>query len=506
MQSDRVDGPVHSETYALPYAAPTIAVDHNGIKLHPSIGILQTATSSETKEDIRNLSPPSDTRLPSHRLSREEALPARSPVPILELSGHGQETNDSSPQETTGFTGRSRRSSVSHHEPTPPQRWVINETFPINGWRMKTRWSTITNTNPSIDIVIVYVYDSTACAELKDQDADLDIFHCHGANHLRTSGSLPFKAYQLPPIDPGKQTHQALLSAIASRSGRLRVGERPTKPQRQHARPTNWIQDPSMLEAHIPNCRIVTFGFDICCAPYGTQAAIAAAGQLNSALLEIRRKHQPPIVYLGHTFGGLIALWALASEPKAPLAATSLLRNTVGLLLFSCPLKHSNQHSQKVGNIFGANASHQVSSIMCSRDALSSLRGKLGDRTYSMMSATNASVQGLHTRDKSSAIMSMHFPIYQILTQDEFGESSMYSLVDSLDISAQVVFLENDYPHAMAFATPNDKNFQMITMLVKIVLRQRPNQQLLLAAATGGRDEVEALIKEGVNTNVADQS
>ena len=115
-----------------------------------------------------------------------------------------------------------------------------------------------------------------------------------------------------------------------------------------------------MLEAQIPGCRIVTFGFDIWSAPTGSQAAAAAAGQIHEALYAIRMIHRPPLIYLGHSFGGLVALETLAHEPEASLAAASLRLDRAGLLLFSCPMKYSGQHSQNLVSIYRTSAIEEM--------------------------------------------------------------------------------------------------------------------------------------------------
>jgi len=465
MPSESLDGSWPAKQQEMPSANFTAAADYNDIELRPPTPAFRPTLERQVQED---------------------------------------ENHISSLQGETGSTNGSRQ-AVSGPEPMSTRRWGFNQSRPRNGWRMKTRYSTVSATDPSVDIVVVYLYDSSTGDGSQNLDADLEIFHSHAAAHTNILETSTVMGVQHGSADMENQSPQTLLSVVSPKSGRRSAVKSPDKSQQQCGSSTSWIQDPNMVEAHIPNCRTVTFGFDIWSAPQGLEAASTAAEQMKDALLEIRKRHQPPLVYLGHTFGGLIALEALFSMHTMLQATTCLQPDTAGMLLFSCPMP--GNHVPDVAKIYKPSASEKMFSTLCNRDTLTLLRTKLRKRMRSVMSETPSPAPDPTQAPKiAPETMSMNFPIYQILTRDEFKKSSVQSMGDFLGGSAKMVLLEKDYPHAMHFTTSNVSNFHAITMLIKTILRECNNRHFLVAAAAGRCKEVATLMNLGVDINVRDVS
>ncbi|KAI0170423.1 hypothetical protein BJ166DRAFT_195031 [Pestalotiopsis sp. NC0098] len=107
----------------------------------------------------------------------------------------------------------------------------------------------------------------------------------------------------------------------------------------------NWLQDPSMLAKSVPEARIMRFGYTSIWfgkpedEPKVTKVADVA--QLLIQELHWHRKKNPdrPIIFIAHSFGGLVLLRALRRLHDKPKEHSDLLRYTVGLVSFGTPFR-----------------------------------------------------------------------------------------------------------------------------------------------------------------------
>ena len=483
---------------------------------------LSPGTRSSDEELIEHLSPQIHARLQRlglnyhrrqhhRRHSREGNIPERLSRFTAKRPAPPDKSIEPSTQETTRVPSRPRQASkhtesVSDRERTSSERNTGGRNTG-NGWRTKTRCSADKDTNPSVEVAIVYLYDSTKCGDVQDPDADLEIFRCHFPNHPDLPEISPARDLHHTPVDPRRQLSEVLAFADDPKAGNKRIAEGPRTLRHEKGTSTVWPLDPDMLEARVPNCRIMMIGFDISTAPSGSLAASTAAIQLNEELLRLRSYNQPPLAILGHAFGGLIALRALFCEPTLPTPSARLHSETVGLFLFSFPTLTSPQCKRALAKLYSFRQSEKMYSIMCTQESLASLRTQIRKTA----SPTESIPQGLekrllHVSNRPPYSTPDGCSIYLMLAQDDVEQTSSHSISEYLGQPFKTVALKNDLSHTMRFTGPRDQDFVRTIIYIIVESHTRNSQNMILSAAAGRHDEVERLVNLGADINACDQS
>jgi Mg2+ and Co2+ transporter CorA len=383
-----------------------------------------------------------------------------------------------------------------------PRPWTFAESFPKNGWRMRARCSTFSATDSVVDIVVVYLYNSALFQKPQDHDADLNLF-CY-TSPIETSKVefVPIQTKQRATTDLGKQrSHQMSSDKFAEHDW---AGLQTPRGQQ-----VNWLQDHDMLRKHVPGCRIMTIGFDIAPTLSAVPNFHTAAGQLREYLLQQRENsQQKPVIFFGHTFGGMFVIHMLSSSPKTTNSSEPILSNTAGLFLFSCSSAYSISRSQLLADLYGAKASDRVFSDLSGTPMFQQLSKAARAGLYSQHPRQQGFVGSTSSRTKThqtTSSIAIGFPIFQLFARGESRETKA-SLVDSisnfLGAPVRTVLLEKDMVNALRFSTSQDPDFLRMLMLVRSSLQ---THQLLQAVTAGNKERVLDMIQDGFNVNLRDR-
>ncbi|KAH7357604.1 hypothetical protein BKA66DRAFT_595055 [Pyrenochaeta sp. MPI-SDFR-AT-0127] len=297
-----------------------------------------------------------------------------------------------------------------------PRPWSSTETYPKGGWRMRSRCSAVANTGPLVDVVMVYLYHSASCDKSRDRDANLDMFRHFISSDATVPNPAPVGKIQRARMNIGKQQRQVFPSVFAHTPNRSNVAQSRTELQQNRTKPVNWLQDHDMLRNHIPGSRIITIGFDI--APFlSTDPDFeTAAGQLNDSLQEMRRQAQTPMILFGHTFGGLIILYALALASLKAFPTKNLLSHTAGVFLFATSIKSSESRARVYAGLYGAKSNDKIFNDISGSPAMERLSKMAKTRLFASQSRNRSNTQitsrrGLAVPDVRR--IALGFPIVQ---------------------------------------------------------------------------------------------
>ncbi|KAI1178130.1 P-loop containing nucleoside triphosphate hydrolase protein [Nemania sp. FL0916] len=106
----------------------------------------------------------------------------------------------------------------------------------------------------------------------------------------------------------------------------------------------NWLTHPGMLPKAVPTARIMRFGYES--GWYGTAKdnpkktyVFDVAEMLLSQLELYRRDNIRPIIFLAHSYGGLVLMQALRRSFDNPDRWSNIFRHTAGLIFFGTPFR-----------------------------------------------------------------------------------------------------------------------------------------------------------------------
>ena len=379
-----------------------------------------------------------------------------------------------------------------------PQPWSRIDAGPKGGWKMRSRCSPWPETGHLVDIVVVYLYNSGLCDTSTDPDLDLDAFRNQAQPHMESPSNAPTQQIRRARTDIGKMHHQVLPTIFTNTQNRVPFES--VKP-----RPVSWILDENMLRKRVPGSRVITVGFDLSSMLSTVPDFEAAAQQLHECLRQLREHRQAPIVFLGHSFGCLIILHALASLSSGHALASNVLAHTAGVFFFSCSLSNPEKCTQSFAKIHRVKASGKVLNELLSSASLRQMREKAKTSLVSSRQGQQDASRG-HPRGNQSPSsiknIAIGFPITQIHARGDDQGTGQGSISDLLGISTRTLIFSRDAANVLRFAASDDLDFLRLTMLMKA------NVQLfglLRASIDNNPKEVDALLKEGVSPNLRDR-
>jgi hypothetical protein len=135
----------------------------------------------------------------------------------------------------------------------------------------------------------------------------------------------------------------------------------PDPPQESPNKEVNWLKDSDMLPAAHPEARIMTFGYPRTLERTDVSPAdglFLVAKALLQQLGKIRSPHscnsRRPIIFIGHSFGGIViekALVLAASDGHSEISEDNdILKSTVGVIFLSTPFQGFRIHPASPGN------------------------------------------------------------------------------------------------------------------------------------------------------------
>ncbi|OTB07443.1 hypothetical protein M426DRAFT_251349 [Hypoxylon sp. CI-4A] len=107
----------------------------------------------------------------------------------------------------------------------------------------------------------------------------------------------------------------------------------------------NWLQDPQMLPEHVPSARIMRFGYKSKWYGAGKDKpkitrVFDVAEMLLSELEGFRANDiSRPIIFIAHSYGGLVLLQALRRSFDNPTKWGNPFQSTAGLVFFGTPFR-----------------------------------------------------------------------------------------------------------------------------------------------------------------------
>ncbi|KAF2648082.1 hypothetical protein K491DRAFT_261633 [Lophiostoma macrostomum CBS 122681] len=353
--------------------------------------------------------------------------------------------------------------------PQPVASWMPKDNWPTGKWKMRVRCSippgqaVSTTTEPHVDVILVYLYAPTANDKSPEVDADLNLFR-HASKQETT------------------------------------ISEPKSRIIRQ-AKVVNWLTDDAMLPQSLPGARITTVGFDV--NPAGVLSAFpsveTAAAQLADYLSELRARHQPPIIFIGHSLGAMFILQSLSIESVRTDSNVSILQHTAGLLAFAHLVPTSAKRSQMQTTLYGMKATDKLLGDLSAQPS-TARSVKSIKRTLAAQSSYKGPSQAL-PEEKNASRVEVGFPIHQVYARDERQDSNV-SLSSFIGVPVQLGSSDKDYSNVLQFTNPRDEDFVRLVSTIETCLH---TYKFLRAAASGTVDEIDALICQGVEVNLRDR-
>ncbi|KAH6624184.1 Alpha/Beta hydrolase protein [Chaetomium sp. MPI-SDFR-AT-0129] len=109
-------------------------------------------------------------------------------------------------------------------------------------------------------------------------------------------------------------------------------------PSRGNGDATLWLRD--LLPQKLPNAHVMSFSYDSAIYNRADQSVRATAGKLVQLLRDIREEYEDqnrPIVFIGHSLGGIIIKQALKHAKDRRHLFPDIHTNTTGLIFFATP-------------------------------------------------------------------------------------------------------------------------------------------------------------------------
>ena len=390
------------------------------------------------------------------------------------------------------------------HSESTPRPWIATDTNRTGGWRMRSRCSPLAGTEHTVDIVIVYVYNSAVCDKARDRDADLDVFRYHPDSEATRSQSVSVMKFKRAQTDLGKQSRPTLPNIFGPTSS-------PKKPQqwtdftRDQTGSVNWLQDHDMLRKHMPGSRIITVGFDIFPVLSSPPNYESAARQLIEHLQDCREQVQVPIIFLGHTLGGMMIIQGLVLPPLKGFFTDEILACTAGVFLFSQFMASPESHARKMADLYDLKASDKIFSDPSENPTMERLSKSARRGLFSSHPRDRDLPKGPPRRKHSRAHIqrvAIGFPITHILAQDDNQSTGSQTLSTFLGAPVRTVSIGKTFGNSMRFPSAEDADFLRIVLLMQSALN---TCRLLYATAAREIGKVDSLIRAGINPNLRDR-
>jgi hypothetical protein len=359
-------------------------------------------------------------------------------------------------------------------------------------------------------------------------DADLALFTYEGGPEKTVSPLIPSiqraRTAQVPdtrrskssPFAPAYDTTKSTLlptstKDLPTRDGRLRKGspERTQKRQSfQSGNRLNWLSSPDMLPKQFPRARVTTVGFDLGPASSAPLDFESASNQLLDYLEDIRKgKTQPPILLLGHSYGGIFIIQSLTKIAKQNSNAKSLLEKTAGVFLFSCTHLHSTRYNQLVANLVSEKPTAKAFASMAGgMPQLNKLAQTFKATIF--QPGNNQRPRSPNQTDEfpepESDEIRLAFPIVQFVTSAEKPDAQKPKEANTefLKLPTRTITLEKDFANALVYSGPGDPDFLRIMLLMHSGLRAH---QFLYTVANEGYREVQKMINDKYSVNIRDR-
>ncbi|KAJ4351186.1 uncharacterized protein N0V89_006525 [Didymosphaeria variabile] len=390
-------------------------------------------------------------------------------------------------------TSNAAASPVKDAQPRPtPRPWTTTESHPKNGWKMRVRCSAGSVIGAAVDVIVVYLYNSATSNQL-DRDADLAMFNHYEHPETHDREVSPTRKIQRARTELGKQPNQDVLELTTTRHWAPQVDAQ--RLRRQHV---NFLKDSDMLPKQIPGMRLTTVGFDIKPALASRLDLEAAARQLHNHLQQYRSEHaKAPIIFLGHSLGGLFIIKALSVYQSQSPVADAILADTAGLFLFAGHTSFPEARVQTLASLYGAKPTDkmfaELSRSSMAQDIGQAVRNELCTK-YPRVKPSNVA----QPEQKGVTSVSIGFPIFQVLARGEAEDA----LSGVLRTPVRTMALDKEPSSCLKFTSPQDPDFLHLATLIQSALQ---THKLLHAAALGRVDDVHSMIRRGTNVNLRDR-
>lgn len=492
----------------------------------PEIVIQGPGPPDDSPQNVRKPPLKKATPLNEYLKSEDENLSQSDLRPRLRPRRHSVHSISSLREQHEFRTEGSAPTAVKDFSMT--SEWTLTERSPKNGWRMKARCSNSTQTNHTVDIVVVYLYNSSKFQKTSDKDADLDIFRYYDSSKNTTVRMIPSVQRARTDLGHQRQLLPSFLSTPPKEMSSLNLldAKRPRPFQgderasasneasdlqpKPNSNRINWLHDHDMLLRQIPGSRVITVGFDIGPVLSTLPNLETAAEQLNEYLSEIEAETpQIPILFLGHTLGGLFIIQALANSTTGGDPPRNVIGRTAGLFLASCSVTSSSNRTRLLADLHGAKSNDKIFSDLAGTPVIqrlgNAINTKSSFREPRQQRIPKVASPCARSLKQNAASIAIGFPVVQFITRGELTStqsSKSYSLADLLGVPDRTVLIEKDLAHAFKFHGAKDASFLRVVMLMQSALQ---TFQLLHAAATGNTKEIEGMIRRGVNINRQDR-
>jgi hypothetical protein len=247
-------------------------------------------------------------------------------------------------------------------------------------------------------------------------------------------------------------------------------------------------------------------GFDIFPTLSATPDLETAAHQLYAHLQALRKAEQTPIMFLGHTLGGMIVLQALTLASQKSTSDGNVLSHTAGVLLFSCSIAIPEQRARLLANLYGAKPSDKIFDDLTGIPAIEQLSKTARTSLFTSQPRTqNTRPIGPPCKNRStleSKRVAIGFPITQFFARGDNQSPDGGSLSGFLGTPVRMATMAKELAHAMKFHSSNDTDFARIVLLLQSTLQ---TSRMLRVAAAGNVNELGVLLREGVNPNLWDR-
>jgi pimeloyl-ACP methyl ester carboxylesterase len=407
---------------------------------------------------------------------------------FLDESGRSAPAGPRSPQRRHSIVSTVRDRPLPREIPArpTPRPWIVTDIHPKHGCKMRVRY---TVDNASVDVIVVYLFNSASLNPL-DRDADLALFSHVDQVEPRKRETSPTRRVQRARTDLGRPSNRDAFNTFAAKPSVTPQIDTQSL-QRQHV---NWLVDADMLKKQIPGMRLTTVGFDV----KSNLNFEVAARQLRDHLQQ-HRTQQPtaPMIFVGHSLGGLFIIKALSDHESKSPAADAMLSDTAGLFLFSSYGSFTPARVQSLASMYGTKPTEGIFGELSRNSAVDRISKAAKTRLCSQHQPRASSVD--EESEKRNRGVSIGFPIFQLFARDEVDQSPLTTL---LSTPVRIITLAKDSSSIPKFPSSQDADFAHLAMLMQSALQ---THKFLHAAASGRADEIHSLLRRGMYVNLRDR-
>ncbi|KAI0103468.1 hypothetical protein F4814DRAFT_98206 [Daldinia grandis] len=235
--------------------------------------------------------------------------------------------------------------------------------------------------------------------------------------------------------------------------------------------PVNWLKDPEMLPAVVPNSRIITYSFEPRWHSKAPKIRLELCGEELVKILHNYRTDvlERPLIFIAHSLGGLVVLYALLYADRSR-EFKYLPERTVGFVALGTPFTGTRMR--------GLNeASLQLTSPISFRTSVTIARRR--HKKKHLQDKTHAFCQ---LRDKLDLPICCFIELHAINYGKRFGIPGLIRGRTVNEKSAHVpgwdrVFLHSDHLNLNKFSDPNDRSFLEVSNAIHSM---RAHQRSLL--------------------------